>query len=117
MSELTKEARDFEKELADKDETILNLKEQLKKKKPGGMSGYVVTSPNAEYDGRTLGFKFSHGMAFVPDTTPNVEMLIKDFQTDFLYDAKHVDDFDVAPAQLQEDAKKSVSEMFTGKRA
>lgn len=72
FQELRTYARELEKQLDDKTssskgEEFVRLKTELAQYQ-AEQAGWLVTTPNPLYDGKTCDVKFEHGMAFIPQT-------------------------------------------------
>ena len=74
---------------------IGELEEEIKTLKasmPVGMSGWLITAPNKQYNGATLGVMFRAGQAFVPDG-PGAERLVSEMQNDLGYQAQRIENW------------------------
>lgn len=69
----------------------------------GGVSGFLVTSPNSRYNGVTAGVQFRQGQAFIPDG-PGATETVKTLTQDFDYGAAHLSDWREIP-QAPDQAK------------
>jgi hypothetical protein len=61
-----------------------------------GERGWVITTPNPEFSGRTYGVYFEGGKAFVPEETPRAQLLVNRLQVDMGYQVEFITDAKVA---------------------
>ena len=76
-------------------ETIRAMEAQLKDAM-GGAAGWLVTCPNARYEGKTLDVWFRGGRAFIPEG-PGAEAKAKELHNDFGYTVTQVKDWRALP--------------------
>lgn len=65
LAELLERVAKLEEENQKKDLLLQEKEEQVKKLQAKG-AGYLITTPNANYDGETYGVQFVNGQAFIP---------------------------------------------------
>jgi hypothetical protein len=58
----------------------------------GGLSGYLITTPDGRYNGRTGVLNFRRGRAFIPDG-PEAMALARQMECEFHYHVTHIDNW------------------------
>lgn len=91
-----------------KEPTVDELQKQVKELQAKlqanrGMTGWLIKTPNANYNGNTMGFRFRAGKAFVSDTNTDAEAIAKRMAADFGYEVERVDAFADMPQEQQTD--------------
>lgn len=84
-AELIQEIDDLKKELGRMQAQIDNF--TAAQRKAG--SGWLITTPNREYSGSTMGLRFENGAAFVPESMEGAEVYVRRLISDFGYQAEH----------------------------
>ena len=104
LAELKRKVQELENQLETKDGEI----DKLKKKE----EGYLVWTPNAQYDGVTAGVTFTNGMAFIQKDRVypgygNAEKMANYLKNDFGYQMQYFskDEMDKLQERLSQRAK------------
>jgi hypothetical protein len=77
VQRLTKQVAELESQVSARDALLQG----------SGEEGWLVTTPNPEYNGNTAGVQFVAGRAFIPKELPNAQSLVLLLATDFHYQA------------------------------
>jgi hypothetical protein len=91
---------ELRQKICEQEETIRLQKEQLEKK--GAIPGWLITTPNPFYNGKTAGIKFQAGRGFIASRDENAEKKAKMLCDDFGYDRRFVEDFTSDPDMAEE---------------
>ncbi len=76
IEEMSARLRELEDQIAQRDAQLQT-----------GDEGWLISTPNPEYSGRTLGVYFEKGHAFVPKRLPEAEKLVAKLTRDMGYSA------------------------------
>ena len=94
------------------EDQIKDLQDQIAQRDAAinaGDEGWIISTPNPNYTGRTLGVRFENGHAFLPARLPGAERTLGLLIKDFGYSATKTDHGqEIAPAPVQD--KRSIGE-------
>ena len=90
---------------------VAQQKTELEKK--GAMPGWLVTTPNPFYNGKTAGIMFKNGRGFIAGNDEKAEKKAKLLCDDFGYERRFVDDF-LSDADMAEEVGGSLVQVLLG---
>ena len=100
-----------EEKIARLEATVAQQKTELEKK--GAMPGWMITTPNLFYNGKTAGIQFKNGRGFIAGRDEKAEKKAKLLCDDFGYERRFVEDF-LSDADMAEEVGGSLVQVLLG---
>lgn len=100
-----------EQKIARLEATVAQQKDELEKK--GAMPGWMITTPNLFYNGKTAGIQFKNGRGFIAGRDEKAEKKAKLLCDDFGYERRFVEDF-LSDADMAEEVGGSLVQVLLG---
>ena len=91
----------------------LVVAQQTELEKKGAMPGWLITTPNAFYNGKTAGISFKGGRGFIAGNDEKAEKKAKLLCDDFGYERRFVQDF-LSDADMAEQVGGSLVDVLLG---
>ena len=114
IKEKNKKIKDLENQIIELQRDKEEAQDQIAEPKPGGMSGYVITTSNKGYNGVTFaagrGIQFRRGRAIVLDG-PEAPAIVSILRNDYGYTVIHTNNIQEMP-ETAEAVKKELSEII-----
>ena len=101
----------------DQKATIHDLEERLNEKsvmdRGSSQPGWLIRTKNAGYTGRMLGILFEGGRAFLPANHPEAKAILRQFTSDFGYEATEITSDKYEPGKATAPAQTLLDKLST----